>query len=74
MTLQEPIKWENQEVSLILLIAISKPDVSEFNDFLEKIVELISEKSYVRELTKAETFENFILKLKMLSGNALSEM
>ncbi|EIA20625.1 hypothetical protein KKC_05942 [Listeria fleischmannii subsp. coloradonensis] len=48
--------------------------MSEFNDFLEKIVELISEKSYVRELTKAETFENFILKLKMLSGNALSEM
>ncbi len=74
MTLQEPIKWAKQEVHLIFLIAISKPDVSEFNDFLEKIVELISEKRYVRELTKTETFENFILKLKMLSEHAFNEM
>ncbi|EQB0336808.1 BglG family transcription antiterminator, partial [Listeria monocytogenes] len=38
MTLQEPIYWNDVKVKIIALVAISKKDATEFNDFFEKFV------------------------------------
>ncbi|EFO5774343.1 BglG family transcription antiterminator, partial [Listeria monocytogenes] len=43
MTLQEPIYWNDVKVKIIALVAISKKDATEFNDFFEKFVEIVSE-------------------------------
>lgn len=42
MTLQEPIYWNDVKVKIIALVAISKKDATEFNDFFEKFVEIVS--------------------------------
>lgn len=66
MTLQEPIFWNEVEVKLIALVAISKKDANEFNDFFEKFVEIVSEQINAKRLSMAESFEEFVQKLKMM--------
>ncbi|EJK6391692.1 hypothetical protein N0C11_002956, partial [Listeria monocytogenes] len=48
------------------LVAISKKDATEFNDFFEKFVEIVSEPINTKRLSMAESFEEFIQKLKMM--------
>ncbi|MBC2061009.1 BglG family transcription antiterminator [Listeria marthii] len=66
MTLQEPIYWNDVKVKIIALVAISKKDATEFNDFFEKFVEIVSEPINAKRLSMAESFEEFIQKLKMM--------
>lgn len=66
MTLQEPIYWNDVKVKIIALVAISKKDANEFNDFFEKFVEIVSEPINAKRLSMAESFEEFIHKLKMM--------
>ncbi|MDT0002543.1 BglG family transcription antiterminator [Listeria cossartiae subsp. cayugensis] len=66
MTLQEPIYWNDVKVKIIALVAISKKDANEFNDFFEKFVEIVSEPINAKRLSMAESFEEFIQKLKMM--------
>ncbi|WP_181249432.1 BglG family transcription antiterminator [Listeria seeligeri] len=66
MTLQEPIFWNEVEVKLIALVAISKNDANEFNDFFEKFVEIVSEQVNAKRLSMAESFEEFVQKLKIM--------
>ncbi|EAE2356187.1 PRD domain-containing protein [Listeria monocytogenes] len=66
MTLQEPIYWNDVKVKIIALVAISKKDATEFNDFFEKFVEIVSEPINTKRLSMVESFEEFIPKLKMM--------
>ncbi|EEP0531709.1 BglG family transcription antiterminator [Listeria monocytogenes] len=66
MTLQEPIYWNDVKIKIIALVAISKKDAAEFNDFFEKFVEIVSEPINTKRLSMAESFEAFIQKLKMM--------
>ncbi|EAD3872362.1 PRD domain-containing protein, partial [Listeria monocytogenes] len=66
MTLQEPIYWNDVKVKIIALVAISKKDATEFNDFFEKFVEIVSEPINTKRLSMVESFEEFIRKLKMM--------
>ncbi|HDU6571774.1 TPA: BglG family transcription antiterminator [Listeria monocytogenes] len=66
MTLQEPIYWNDVKVKIIALVAISKKDATEFNDFFEKFVEIVSEPINTKRLSMVESFEEFIWKLKMM--------
>ncbi|EBB5846158.1 PRD domain-containing protein [Listeria monocytogenes] len=66
MTLQEPIYWNDVKIKIIALVAISKKDATEFNDFFEKFVEIVSEPINTKRLSLAESFEEFIQKLKMM--------
>ncbi|MBF2513146.1 BglG family transcription antiterminator [Listeria marthii] len=66
MTLQEPIYWNDVKVKIIALVAISKKDATEFNDFFEKFVEIVSEPINAKRLSMAESFKEFIQKLKMM--------
>ncbi|EAG6704766.1 PTS fructose transporter subunit IIA [Listeria monocytogenes] len=66
MTLQEPIYWNDVKIKIIALVAISKKDAAEFNDFFEKFVEIVSEPINTKRLSMAESFEEFIQKLKMM--------
>ncbi|EAE5920946.1 PRD/PTS system IIA 2 domain protein [Listeria monocytogenes FSL J1-208] len=66
MTLQEPIYWNDVKIKIIALVAISKKDATEFNDFFEKFVEIVSEPINTKRLSMAESFEAFIQKLKMM--------
>ncbi|EDN6992602.1 PTS fructose transporter subunit IIA, partial [Listeria monocytogenes] len=66
MTLQEPIYWNDVKVKIITLVAISKKDATEFNDFFEKFVEIVSEPINTKRLSMVESFEEFIRKLKMM--------
>ncbi|EHP8495026.1 BglG family transcription antiterminator [Listeria monocytogenes] len=66
MTLQEPIYWNDVKIKIIALVAISKKDATEFNDFFEKFVEIVSEPINAKRLSMAESFEEFIQKLKMM--------
>ncbi|EGQ0537628.1 BglG family transcription antiterminator [Listeria monocytogenes] len=66
MTLQEPIYWNDVKVKIIALVAISKKDATEFNDFFEKFVEIVSEPINTKRLSMGESFEEFIRKLKMM--------
>lgn len=60
MTLQEPIYWNDVKVKIITLVAISKKDATEFNDFFEKFVEIVSEPINTKRLSMVESFEEFI--------------
>ncbi|MCV66292.1 PRD domain-containing protein [Listeria monocytogenes] len=66
MTLQEPIYWNDVKIKIIALVAISKKDATEFNDFFEKFVEIVSDPINTKRLSIAESFEEFIQKLKMM--------
>ncbi|HAK1526983.1 TPA: BglG family transcription antiterminator [Listeria monocytogenes] len=66
MILQEPIYWNDVKVKIIALVAISKKDATEFNDFFEKFVEIVSEPINTKRLSMVESFEEFIRKLKMM--------
>ncbi|PZG35757.1 PTS fructose transporter subunit IIA [Listeria ivanovii] len=66
MTLQEPIFWNEVEVKLIALVAISKNDANQFNDFFEKFVEIVSEQVNAKRLSMAESFDEFVQKLKIM--------
>lgn len=66
MTLQEPIYWNDVKVKIIALVAISKKDATELNDFFEKFVEIVSEPINTKRLSMVESFEEFIRKLKMM--------
>ncbi|MCD7662912.1 BglG family transcription antiterminator [Listeria monocytogenes] len=66
MTLQEPIYWNDVKVKIIALVAISKKDATEFNDFFGKFVEIVSEPINTKRLSMVESFEEFIRKLKMM--------
>ncbi|EHD1587038.1 BglG family transcription antiterminator [Listeria monocytogenes] len=66
MTLQEPIYWNDVKIKIIALVAISKKDATEFNDFFEKFVEIVSEPINTKRLSIAESFKEFIQKLKMM--------
>ncbi|EMK3887415.1 BglG family transcription antiterminator [Listeria monocytogenes] len=66
MTLQEPIYWNDVKVKIIALVAISKKDATEFSDFFEKFVGIVSEPINTKRLSMVESFEEFIRKLKMM--------
>ncbi|MGJ6823548.1 BglG family transcription antiterminator [Listeria monocytogenes] len=66
MTLQESIYWNDVKVKIIALVAISKKDATEFNDFFEKFVGIVSEPINTKRLSMVESFEEFIRKLKMM--------
>lgn len=66
MTLQEPLVWAENSVSLIAYIAINKEEADEFNHFFEKFIEIVSEPVNTKLLSKSEDYEEFILRLKTM--------
>lgn len=66
MTLQEPVVWSAYPVKLVAMVAINKEEAAEFNEFFEKFIEIVSEPINTRQLSLAEDYDEFILKLKML--------
>lgn len=66
MTLQEPVIWSTYPVNLIALVAINKDEAAAFNEFFERFIEIVSEPINTRQLSLAEDYDEFLLKLKML--------
>lgn len=66
MTLQESIMWSAYPVKLVALIAINKDEAKWFNEFFERFVEIVSDPVNTKQLSMAEDYETFILRLKMM--------
>lgn len=66
MTLQEPIQWGNYPVELIILAAINKNELQSFNEFFERLIEVVSEDIHVKQLKESESFNEFLSTLKIL--------
>ena len=66
MTLQEDIIWSGYPVKLIALIAINKEEAKAFNAFFERFIEIVSEEVHTKQLSMAEDYASFILRLKMM--------
>ena len=66
MTLQENIRWSEYSVGMVALVAIAQEESSEFNDFFETFIEIVSEPINVKQLADTDNFTEFILKLKTL--------
>lgn len=66
MTLQESIIWSAYPVKIVALIAINKDEAKRFNEFFERFVEIVSDPVNTKQLSMAEDYETFILRLKMM--------
>ncbi|MGY3779458.1 BglG family transcription antiterminator [Isobaculum melis] len=66
MTLQEAIIWSGYPVKLIALIAINKNEAKAFNEFFEQFIEIVSDPVNTKQLSMAEDYETFIMRLKMM--------
>lgn len=68
-TLQSPMMWGEQKVSLVVLTAINKEDAKHFNYFFQKFIEVVSDKMNVKLLAASESYKKFISQLsEMLSS------
>lgn len=66
LTLQEPIKWADYNVTMVAMVAINKEDSQEFGKLFEIFTEIASESYNVDRLTAAENFEEFVMHLKLM--------
>lgn len=66
MTLQEAVLWSGYPVKLIALIAINKNEAKAFNEFFEQFIEIVSDPVNTKQLSMAEDYETFIMRLKMM--------
>ena len=60
ITLKKPIKWENNLIKVVLLIAISDDDISSTKDILINIYRKIENKSFIDEIWNSKTNEDLI--------------
>lgn len=66
MTLQEPIKWAQYPVRIVIMVAIDPRESQAYNTFFEKFVEVLSESVNAKLLSEVEGFDEFIFKLKSM--------
>lgn len=66
MTLQDSVVWSAYPVKLVAMIAINKEEAAAFNEFFEKFIEIVSEPIHTKQLSSAEDYDEFILKLKLM--------
>lgn len=59
----KPMQWGDYEVNIIVLIGVSKTDKTMFKMILDSITQLLYEVDHVLELSKCQTYNEFIDKL-----------
>lgn len=65
-TLQTPIMWKGHEIKLVALTAINKNEAKIFNEFFQQMIEVTSETLNVDQLSKSNSFGEFINKMSVL--------
>lgn len=56
----KPINWNNQRVSIILLIAINKNDQLLFNEIFSKLTEMLFDQTVLNRIYKCKNYNEFI--------------
>ena len=64
MTLTNPIKWGNNYVDMIVMLAVPNNMESEFNQIVLEIYDLVSNKNIINEIKKIANRADFINSLK----------
>ena len=64
--MKEPIEWENEQVSLVFMLAISKEDHGEIRGIIGKISSLSESPMVVHELTASKKYDTL---LKVFADN-----
>lgn len=64
MTLMNPIKWENEYVDMIVMLAVPNNMDSEFNQIVLEIYNLVSNKNIINEIKKIKDKDIFINSIK----------
>lgn len=54
--LEHPIKWTENQVQVVLLIAISEEDTNDIQTFYGTVIKLISEKQYIQKLISERSY------------------
>ncbi|NWQ39546.1 transcription antiterminator [Bacillus sp. EB106-08-02-XG196] len=58
--LRKPVKWGEQTVQLVLLLALNEKDKEEFSHLFNHLWKIVQNKKLVAELCSKEKFEDFI--------------
>lgn len=67
MTLKKSIKWQENDVNTIIMIALAEEDVNEVRNIISKLYDLIETKDKTNMLTKIDSNEQFAILLQQVS-------
>lgn len=67
MTLKKSIKWQENDVNTIIMIALAEEDVNEVRNIISKLNDLIETKDKTNMLTKIDSNEQFAILLQQVS-------
>ncbi|MNF11654.1 Phosphoenolpyruvate-dependent sugar phosphotransferase system, EIIA 2 [compost metagenome] len=62
----KPVKWGEEKVQIIAMIAINKTQRQSFSHVFESFINILSEWDNIKELTKALNHKDFIHKITAL--------
>lgn len=62
-TLSKQLHWNNSNVSIIMMIAVSSKDFNLFDDVFSSLVEIAQSNETIRKLSEANDYDDFIEKL-----------
>ncbi|MCC0655990.1 transcription antiterminator [Clostridioides sp. ES-S-0123-01] len=65
----KPVKWGEEKVQIIAMIPINEKEKERFNYIFESFIEILSEWSNVKELTKADSYSSFMNRIAYLIQN-----
>lgn len=65
----KPVKWGEEKVQIIAMIPINENEKEKFNYIFESFIEILSEWSNVKELTKADSYSSFMNRIAYLIQN-----
>jgi lichenan operon transcriptional antiterminator len=63
---EKPIKWGEEKVQVIAMIAINKTQRQLFSNVFESFINILSEREKIKELTKAVNYKDFANKIAYL--------
>lgn len=70
VTLEKPIQWGYNKVSLVLLLALKEADVLFAKDIIEEIQEVIESSERIEAISQSQNYREF--KEKLLVGEGAS--
>lgn len=60
LTSEEPFAWDNNNIKVVFMIAVSKKDRKEFEEIYNSIVDILCDDKCISKISQAKTFTNFI--------------
>ena len=64
MTLKKSVKWKENDVNTIIMIALAEEDVTEVKSIISKLYDLIETKDETNMLIKIDSTEQFAILLQ----------